>query len=304
MAKYRISASFDGKNFFWIVVDNGMLIRNPTEEDLKETKNNLKGKFPPIYYNETNVCPICRGEYERGEILELTDKSILYPGNVLCLTDKNGKKTDIVVCYNHGMRDYQRYNLNSMLNVHKALAGCRTGNLNPTSDTAKGNNFEILTDNILGTKRLSIKYDKYSKLPLDHSLIPNGLVIEFGGKLVDLSGKIIQTKGAYYSDKYRFWYQNFQDELGSIKKGFKFDYVVVYCASEDGKTIERIYFIPVKEIFDLEIKKKVRTCIGVYRNPNPVRGPFWYEQYRVTNEDSLKKVNEIWKQIINKERIS
>lgn len=56
MSKHRISVSIDGKNFFWIVVDNGKFIRNPTKEDRMGTK--LK------CYNKTNICSICRKELE------------------------------------------------------------------------------------------------------------------------------------------------------------------------------------------------------------------------------------------------
>lgn len=74
MAKYKISVSLDEENPFWIVVDNGRFIRNPTEEDLKCTRS--------ITYNLTNICPRCREEWEKDGI-ELTDKSILYPKNAL-----------------------------------------------------------------------------------------------------------------------------------------------------------------------------------------------------------------------------
>lgn len=67
MAKYRMSVSIDEKNFFWIVIDNGKFIRNPTNEDIKKTKL--------ISYNSTNICPICRKDNN------ITDKSILYPKN-------------------------------------------------------------------------------------------------------------------------------------------------------------------------------------------------------------------------------
>lgn len=52
MAKYKISVSIDEKNFFWIVVDNGKLIKNPSEGDLKNAM--LKS------YNKTNICTKCR----------------------------------------------------------------------------------------------------------------------------------------------------------------------------------------------------------------------------------------------------
>lgn len=73
MSKYRLSVSFDETNFFWIIIENGKIIsRNPTKEDLMGTK--LKS------YNKTNICSVCIEE-NKNNGKELTDKSILYPGN-------------------------------------------------------------------------------------------------------------------------------------------------------------------------------------------------------------------------------
>lgn len=45
MAKYRISVSFDEKNFFWIITQDGRIInRSPTKEALIDAKNYLHGK--------------------------------------------------------------------------------------------------------------------------------------------------------------------------------------------------------------------------------------------------------------------
>jgi hypothetical protein len=73
--KYRIYVSFNEQKFFWIVYYsiNRKLIMNPTKDDF--------GGANPWYYNKTNICSICREELKRGEILELTEKSILHPKN-------------------------------------------------------------------------------------------------------------------------------------------------------------------------------------------------------------------------------
>jgi hypothetical protein len=42
----------DENNSFWIIVDDGRFIRNPTQEDLKGVKI--------IYYSKDNICPRCR----------------------------------------------------------------------------------------------------------------------------------------------------------------------------------------------------------------------------------------------------
>jgi len=63
--------------------------------------------------------------------------------------------------------------------------------------------------------------------------------------------------------------------------------------SKDGKTIERIYIIPYLEIIK-------RPTISVYKNPS--RGVQWYEKYRVTDKDEVKKVNEIYGKILEKRK--
>lgn len=98
MAKYRISVSFDEKNFFWIITQDGRIInRSPTKEGLIGVMIRS--------YNKANVCPICREEYERNG-KELTDKSILYPGNAKREKDKNGKETGRWICVRHKSKYY------------------------------------------------------------------------------------------------------------------------------------------------------------------------------------------------------
>ena len=90
MSKYRISVSIDEENFFWVVVDQERFIRNPTKEDLKETK--LK------YYSKTNMCHICR------EKNTMTDSSIIHPGNAY-------REIDGWICKHHYnmFRQYRQY---------------------------------------------------------------------------------------------------------------------------------------------------------------------------------------------------
>lgn len=289
MSKYKISVSFDGQNFFWIVVDKSRFIKNPTEDDLKDTKNYLNGKSP-IKYNETNICPTCLEEkIEKGIVL--TDNSILYPGNAHLLTDKNGKKTKEWVCHRHKVANYRKYDSNSFNNIRKLLRDRRTGNLRDSGNIL-GDNCEKLTEKWLGTKRLSIIQDNYN-LPLDHTPIPNGVKINIGDSSVDLYDKIVQTKGRLYLLNYGKW------GVAPLSREWikEFDYLIIYCISEDGRTIERIYFIPKTEIYNPKTDRR-RTGIAIYKNPNPSRGPFWYEQYRVIDEEVLRKINEIWKEII------
>ncbi len=265
MVKCRISVSIDGENFFWIVVGRDIFIKNPTKEDLKGTK--LK------YYNPTNICPRCRDEYEKDGI-ELTDKSILCPGKAYIEKDKDGKETGKWICGDCYRKDrYIRKETNA--NLISSMRPCRTGNQDLNSNQVKGDNFEKLAGRWKGVKILSKENDNYTG-PLDHS--------------VDSEGKIPQTKGRFYDSYNQYWDQNFKNEHNAIRKGFKFDYLIFYCASEDGEDIERIYEFPLKEI-------SKRHAITVYKNILSLRGS-WVERYRITDEEELKKVNKIWKDII------
>lgn len=290
MSKYRIKVSFDGENFFWIVIDNGKLIKDPTKEDLKETK--LK------FYNKTNICDKCREEL-KIEYKELIDKSILYPGNAVHNIDEKGNRTEEWVCLKHYGRNYNIYDPDSWNNIKKSLRDRRTGNLRD-SDNILGDNSEDLTEKWLGAERLSVKYDIYASLPLDHGPVTKHINVKIGNKLVDLYGKIPQTKastisivikdGVYDTYEYEMWHHALYMEHDKT-----FDILIFYCFNEEGKTIERIYIIPYSEILK-------RKSIGIYKNVKncSIR---WYEKYLMEDEKELKFVNKILSDIIKMRRI-
>lgn len=271
-----MSVYIDEKNFFWIVVDRGKLIKNPTEEDLKGTKITS--------YNKTNICAMCRKD---GNI---TDNSILYPGNVLRDTDKNGKKVYEFVCRTHGEMHYARYNPNSQSNAIKAVRDRRIGNLHDHSQIL-GDNCEDLTSILFGVKRLSVEYDKYSMLPYDHDPISKHMSITIGDKSEDLYGKILQTKGRCLS--YGVWNTRVDGEHDK-----KVDMLIFYCISIDGKIIERIYIIPKEDILKT-------TSIHITKNPTDSRGnPITqkYEKYRVIDKDLMRRANDVWRKILEQNR--
>jgi hypothetical protein len=280
MTKYKVRISIDEEKFFWVIIENKKVInRYTTREELVKITTKV------YYYNETNICDRCREENN------ITDKSILYPGNA--------RKFEIdkkIICYCERHSGIYRQKLpNSTDNLKKQLADCRTGNLDPNSNNAKGNNFEDLTFIWLGAKRLSVEYDKYSRLPFDHSHIPNGVSIKIGDKLVDLSGKIPQTKGKFYDSVNRYWILSLTNERSKI-----FDYIILYCVSKDGKYIERIYIVPKIEIINSNYVKIVKNPVH-FCPTNRKRYSYipWYEQYRIIDKETIKMVNEIWQKIIN-----
>lgn len=265
--KYRIYISKDDKNYFWIVWDNGKLIMNPTEDDLKYTE--VK------YYNKTNICSRCR-EYNEKYGRELTDKSILCPGNVHKEKDKDGNKTGKWICHRHEGIDYQKYDPNSPNNTIKSIRDCRTGNQDPNSTQVLGDNSQELACELYGWIDLNKKNDNYSTgTPIDCYDPKTGLYH--------------QVQGRRYSVEYGTWPNfNFERELKKI-----FEDMVCICISEDGKTVERIYVIPLKEI------KRIKG-ISIYKNQLKKNSGtlYQYEQYRRTDKDEIKKANIIWNKTV------
>lgn len=164
----------------------------------------------------------------------MTDKSILYPGNVLHDTDKNGKKVNEWVCSIHGLKHRNKYNPNGNYNLKKLLGNRRTHNQHPDDRNAFGDDCQECTCLWLGTNDLNKKNDNYTiGTPVDHSPIKN-ISIEIGGKLINLYGKIPQTKGRYYDAIYRRWdVSRLENELYK-----DFDILIFYCINRDEK-IER-----------------------------------------------------------------
>lgn len=211
-------------------------------------------------YNETNTCPRIKSNGK-------TCGEKLAPTKACREIDKNGNKTGRWICTSCYLEDDRKER-------YLSLSGCRTGNLNKTCSTAIGNLFEELTEIWKNVKNLNKELDCYNT-SLDHSANNEGIVY--------------QTKARLYSPKYGRW--GFSYLRNEWKK--EFHYMICYCASEDGKIIERIYEIP-----KLEITKKTGINILKYDLKKNLYDKGWYENYRITDEDNIKKVNEIWKKII------
>jgi len=314
MTKYKIHVSFDGINYFWIVVDREIFIRNPTEEDLKYATEKS--------YNNTNICSICR---EKNNI---TDNSILYPKNAYkeyikenwtkrwtcsrChakfgtygqyekpkryynpthTCDRCGKSFNDIE--NGGpLREYdenrgwtkrwdcpncwQKYDPNSTNNIIKSMSDRRIGLL---KDPTKifGDNCEELTHRWLGAKDLNEENDNYNS-PLDHGPIRH-ITVTINNKSVDLYGKIPQTKGRHYDPIRKCWSQTVYAEHDK-----EFDILILYCVSEDGKKIERIYIIPKEEIIKV-------TSISIYISKWSRISKIPYGQYRVKDGKILSQQN-------------
>jgi len=270
MTKYKSYRFVDGKLRKVIVDENGNIVNKiPNKDELKSLaeipKENYKRNIIPrlIYYNETNTCYRCGISFKKA------------PGHPEREYDKEGNWTGKWNCG----KCRQRHGFNSQNNIIKSLAKHRIGNIDPNSNCAKGDNFEELTCrwrsmvSSVPVENLNKKLDCYNT-PIDHSR--------------DSELGIIQTKGCLYNPTYRWWAQNFENLHDAIANGFEFDVLILYCISKDGKIIERIYILPSLEIIE-------RSSITIVKN---LHHGGWHEQYRITDEETINKVNDIWKEII------
>lgn len=234
-------------------------------------------KRPRLKYKIGDICHICKVEWEK-EGKELTNDSILRPGNACLGIDKDGKKVDEVICLRHYSRNYNRYNPNSWNNMQKSLSNIRTGNLDSDSAFAKSLKFQKLTCKIYGVDDLNVINDNYNS-PIDHNRHP-------------ILG-ILQTEGRLFNNTYTG--KNGGWGFNTSREWFKeFDNIILWCANADGNSIEREYIIPKKEI-------KGRATIQIVKDPKDGHGNHlipWYEEYRITDKEGFKKINEFWKIII------
>lgn len=252
--RYRIPVSFDGKKFFWLVMDKGRFIRNPTKDDLYGTQL--------LRYNSTNVCPICRKEYESGKIPELTDKSLLYPKNVRYYGND-------AYCTSHK----ERIDPNSRNNKLKSVSDRRTGNLRPDSTQEKGDKGEDLLCEWKGYINLNKKYDNFEMRRDCYN---------------PKTGEYHHAKIAYYDSKKRCWDANLKKEIKSIIEGYQVKSTFIFCVSKDRKFIERLYEIPEEDM--------IMTHVSIYMNSIGSK----YDQYRINVKEEMDKINKLWNKINNK----
>jgi len=227
--------------------------------DKNPDKKRLDGALPWNFkYNDTNTCYRCGRNFD--------DIGWCHP---MKERDEKGKwigEWDCGKCW-------QKFDPNSEDNIKKRLRNRRTGNLKDAR-LIFGDNCEELTRRWRSTvstvpvKNLNIENDNYNS-PIDHSW--------------DSELGVIQTKGRSYDNINGVWHQNWENEHNK-----KFDNLIFYCASRDGKIIERIYIFPWEEVIK-------RTGISIYKNPS--KGIHWYEKYRVKDGDIIVKVNNIMKEI-------
>lgn len=273
MTCYKAWRIVDSKPRWVVIDDSGKIINyNPTKEELTglDFCQNLRDRrFRRENYNETNTCPMIKKD---GTICGKE----LIPHYTMRERDKDGNETGRWLCKNcHSI-----YDPNGQWYLLRSVENRRTGNLSPESPCGIGDKFQELTSvwrstiSTIPVEDLNKKLDNYN-VPIDHS--PDS---ELG---------TIQTRGRFYSRRRGAWsFSNLEREWDK-----PFDHEIFYCTSKDGTLVERMYIFPSEEI-------EIRKSIDIIKNPTDAhRNPItpWYEDFRIRDEETIKKVNEIWKSI-------
>lgn len=266
MAEYYTSIRLiDDKPRKVIMDKTGNIVnRNPSKEELKDIEKekhiNARNRLRKhICYNETNTCDKCREEGKETKLIT---------GFVRRQRDKNGEETGGWTCISCYQKDYN-IRPGCGHDLKKSLRNHRTGNLDPKSTQAKGDMGEELLCRWKGFTNLNKKYDNYNS-HID---------------CIDKNtGSYYQAKIAYYDLMYNRWPQNFKNICSSIMEGFRFRSLFLFCISNDGKIVERVYEISEKEIIS-------RQTISIHK----IRGiSAWHDRYRILDENELLRLNEIW----------
>lgn len=272
MTKYKIRISIDRENFFWIIVENNNIInRNASRKELVEITTRVYN------YNKTNICSRCR---EKNNI---TDKSILRPKNANREIDINGNETGRWVCNRCKAKNYNDLP-DSHKNILKLVRSCRTGNDNPNHTIAKADLTQELTVRWRSTVSTIPVEDLNKKLghntPIDHSRDSELGIIQTQGRILRNISSYTTVKGDIRHYKgYGFTFIRDHNK--------EFDHMICYCIDKDNN-IEETYIFP---------KKEIETMTGTTVLKDHLKN-IWQEKYRVKNEETNKKINEIWKQIL------
>jgi hypothetical protein len=269
MTKYKRYAPIGGKKPIWIIVEDGNIInKNPTKKELKCIEVEPHKIKRMVNYKVGSICHRC---IENNDV---TEDSILRPGNACIEKDKDGNNTGEYICIKHWKRDYEKYDPNSYVNTIKSIANCRTGNIRSDSDQEKGNNCVDLVCELYNWENLNKTKDNH-RSPIDCHDPKTGLYHQVQGRL--------------YNPRHRWWpFTGFEDEWHKI-----YEDMICICKNKYGDVIERIYRFPSDAI-------KGVTTITIIETPS--RGVQWYEKYRVKDLEELKKANDIWKKILEKRK--
>ena len=258
--KYKSYRLVEGKPR-WVIVDGYGKIINK-EPNKEELRCTEEEKYIKKYGSRVN-----RRYSDTNTCSKIKEDGTIC-GNMLVLggacqeRDEKEKLTGRWICAKCYKKEY--------VDDRKYIADRRTGNQNSNSPNAKGDKAEKLTCLWQNVENLNVKNDNH-RFPIDHSRHP-------------ILG-VLQTKSKWYDPVNRWWAVKWKNEWNK-----EFDNLIFYCVSKDGKYIERIYIFPICIVVE-----RTGVVIDKYIKYIP-----WYEQYRVKDENTLKHVNDLWGQIIDK----
>lgn len=246
----------------WTIEDeNGNTLNNNPSRE--ELKGLKEGRYKK-HYNDAYACDRCGKSFK--------ELGSMHPHKEY---DEKGYWTGRWDC----PRCREKYDPGSHSNMRKSLRNCRTGNQNPNHESSKGDDCIELSCIMYGYVDLNKKYDNYTT------------GVDCQDPVTEL---LYQIRGKRYNNMNGRW------DSGSLGREWYKDYegMVYFCLSKDGKMVERIYRIP-----SLEIKK--RKGISIYKihrsHMKNSKNLYWYEKYRVDDEEELKRANDIWQKIIEEE---
>jgi hypothetical protein len=264
ITNYKSKRSIDGKRPIWVIVDEiGKIVnRNPSKDELKGIKNEPRKPYD-TKAKHPEYCCRC--------------KEKLVTEDCCRERDQKGVRTEKWLCKKCYEKDrYAKGDTNG--NLQQTIRNCRTGNQCSDSYNAKADDTQELACKLYNWIDLNKENDNHT-FPIDCYDPKTGLYHQIQGH----NYNCIERRWAH-TNFAREWHKKYED-------------MVCFCLSKDGKTVERIYKFLKKEI-------DKRWSINIYKNPTVGRYgvPYVqsYEDYRITDEDELRKANDIWKEILER----
>lgn len=271
--KYKAYTIVDGKSRWVIVNENGNIVdRDPRKEELEGVEKELHKIKKRLGYVDGDICCRCI------EDCNITDNSLLHPGNTYLEKDENGNETGRHICYKHWKIYYNKYCPNSSYSAIRSVTNCRTGNQKLGSLKEKGDRSQQLACTLYGWEDLNSKNNNYN-FPIDCYDPKTGLFHQVRGRRYDSIYKLWNT-----GNLEREWTKNYKD-------------MILICQDNYGKRIEEIYKLPhieIKRRKNISIVNKPTDRVGTPTIP-------WYEKYRTKDLEELKCANDIW-QLIEKSK--
>ena len=268
MTYYKSKRPIDGKRPIWVIVDEtGKIVnRNPTKDELKGVEKEILPAFTRGNSTRNKIFRTCCTCKSHDTYIRTNGSESWFKHKC----EKSGCTGFLCLsCY----RKEKYKNGGMTVNLLQSIKNCRTNNQNPNHEATKGDNTIELACILYGWEDLNKKYDNYTT-SIDCYDPKTGLYH--------------QIQGRCYSMEYGRW------PFGNLKNEWDKTYenMICFCFDKDWNIVKRIYKFPQ------DVVVEHMTGINIVKNPS--RGISWYEGCRETNEDELRKANELWKEILER----